>query len=516
MSCFLCEQNIDIKQGSRYREIGVFARQAPPNAPLTQFHAKFWGVEEEGGLSDNMEVDDSTADISPRCYILDIGIRGVEDKIWVRADYIRMFEFAEKFYAESLSKPLSPCLVIAGQPGIGKTLWRWYALRVCCAQKKPVILYSNGTCWLFVEEGVFKQPTNFEPSYYKTVIWTLLDSADAPPTGPPMGLITHGTQHFVLYTTSPTPSRWAKIHQSMHRTVCVMNPWTKAEIHRAAPFRAPGVPLPNIEAIFYELGPTPRLCFEEGGSLIEYRANLDVALDGLSLAYLGSLTFRNRLELDTVSHKMFLLRRSTLHCPHELISLFKRYSALPSTRKLSGDVFEAYCHVILSTRIKFDFVPMVRIGGQPIVREKRMPQWFSSHTECGSQALEVLRASALARGASLDMYPSRVVDFDSDEIAGGLHIEADVYYIPIKTNQAGIDSFILHENTLYLLQMTVSDTHGISDELWPFLVSLIGLPPKSNWRFIFVKPPGKILACPVPRSDELLDLSLHSAEVEVT
>jgi len=90
--------------------------------PLTEFHAKFWGVEEEGGLSD-MEVDDSTADgheISPRCYVLDIGIRGVEDKIWVRADYIRMFKFAEKFYAESLSNPLSPCLVITGQPGIGE------------------------------------------------------------------------------------------------------------------------------------------------------------------------------------------------------------------------------------------------------------------------------------------------------------------------------------------------------------------------------------------------------------
>ena len=96
------------------------SHRAPPNAPLTQFHAKFWGVEEEGGLSDNMEVDDSTADISPRCYILDIGIRGVEDKIWVRADYIRMIEFAEKFYAESLSKPLSPCLAITGQPGIGE------------------------------------------------------------------------------------------------------------------------------------------------------------------------------------------------------------------------------------------------------------------------------------------------------------------------------------------------------------------------------------------------------------
>lgn len=86
------------------------SHKAPLDAPLTQFHAKFWGVEEEGGLCDNVEVDDSTADgheISPRCDVLDIGIRSVEHKIWVCADYIRMFEFAEKFYAESLSNPVS-------------------------------------------------------------------------------------------------------------------------------------------------------------------------------------------------------------------------------------------------------------------------------------------------------------------------------------------------------------------------------------------------------------------------
>ena len=74
---------------------------------------------------DDMEVDDSTAeggDIIPGCYVLDIDIQGaVEDKIWVRADYIRMFKFAEEFYAENASDfALSPCLVITGQPGIGE------------------------------------------------------------------------------------------------------------------------------------------------------------------------------------------------------------------------------------------------------------------------------------------------------------------------------------------------------------------------------------------------------------
>ena len=279
--------------------------------------------------------------------------------------------------------------------------------------------------------------------------------------------------------------------------------------------------------------------------MIDYQASLGEALGGLSLAYLESLTSRNRLALDAVSDKIVVLRRSTIHVDsvsvyiqpispfvaselarqmralkrHELVGLFRRYNALPSTRRMSGDIFAAYCHVIFSTRIKFDFVPMVRIGGQPTAREMRMAKWFSSHTKFSgsvqSPALEVLRATTLASGASLDLSPSRVVEYDSNEIARGLHIEVDVYYIPIKTNQVGIDSFILRGQTLYLLQMTVSDAHDISDELWPFLVSLKGLPPKRNWRFIFVKPPSKILACPVPRSDELLDLNLYSAEVNM-
>ena len=151
------------------------------------------------------------------------------------------------------------------------------------------------------------------------------------------------------------------------------------------------MPLPAIEAVFYELGPTPRLCFGSERFLIEYQANLDEALEGISLAYLESLTTRHRLALNAVSHKIFMLRRLTIDVDtvsvciqpispfvaskvarrmralkrHELVSLFKRYNALPSTRIMSGDVFEAYCHVIFSTRIEFDFVPMVRIGGQP-------------------------------------------------------------------------------------------------------------------------------------------------------
>jgi hypothetical protein len=105
--------------------------------PLSEFHAKFWGIADIAGDQENagdqedagdqgddndMDVDGSAAeddDIIPACYVLDISIRGVEDKIWVRADYIRLFKFAEEFYAENVANPRSPCLVITGQPGTG-------------------------------------------------------------------------------------------------------------------------------------------------------------------------------------------------------------------------------------------------------------------------------------------------------------------------------------------------------------------------------------------------------------
>ena len=118
--------------GSDQQDIADWkSRKIRLNHPFAKFHAKFWGVvdsEEKTGLtplSDNMEVDDSTADgngdeINPHCYVLEIDIPGVEDKIWVRADYIRMFEYAEGFYDKSLPSPLSPCLVITGQPGVGE------------------------------------------------------------------------------------------------------------------------------------------------------------------------------------------------------------------------------------------------------------------------------------------------------------------------------------------------------------------------------------------------------------
>jgi hypothetical protein len=208
-----------------------------------------------------------------------------------------------------------------------------------------------------------------------------------------------------------------------------------------------------------------------------------------------------------------------LEC-HELVCLFDCYIALPSTRNVAGDIFEAYCHVIISKRIKFKFVPMVHTDDQMKTRAAREHQLHLSHTKFQeskeSSVFEALCVEASVETVSLSIDPSHIVNYSMAKVTDGLQVEADVYYILLKINQVRINSFILHNNNLYLLQMTVSDVHGIKSKLEPFLLSLKGLPSQRYWHFIFVKPPCcHNLACPVPDCAELWNLALYLAEIEV-
>ena len=138
--------------------------------PLVQFHAKYWGVsmkeevtqwqesmdvdieddddkvdgnrdggeegseqegenedegegegeeEEEEGV-DEVEIDDYIEG----CCVLDINIEGIETSIWVRAEYIRIFDNIAELHGNLTSSKRmnesSYCVIITGQPGIGE------------------------------------------------------------------------------------------------------------------------------------------------------------------------------------------------------------------------------------------------------------------------------------------------------------------------------------------------------------------------------------------------------------
>jgi hypothetical protein len=75
------------------------------------------------GKTDGDRTDLDSDDIIAGCYMLDIGIDDFPfPKIWVRADYIRIFNYLQAYYDWPRAHNVAPAVVITGQPGIGKVL----------------------------------------------------------------------------------------------------------------------------------------------------------------------------------------------------------------------------------------------------------------------------------------------------------------------------------------------------------------------------------------------------------
>jgi hypothetical protein len=108
--------------------------KADDKTPLALFHKKFWGKsmkdeESEWHKSqiktdqDQDEITDTDDDIISGCYVLDISIPRIPvSHLWIRADYICIFNFFQAFY-DKHAKPMAkvPSGVLTGQPGIGES-----------------------------------------------------------------------------------------------------------------------------------------------------------------------------------------------------------------------------------------------------------------------------------------------------------------------------------------------------------------------------------------------------------
>ena len=82
-----------------------------------------WRESQIGGDQDQDEITDMDDDVISGCYFLDIGIPDIGiSRLWIRADYIRIFNFFQTFYDER-AKPMAkaPSGVLTGQPGIGES-----------------------------------------------------------------------------------------------------------------------------------------------------------------------------------------------------------------------------------------------------------------------------------------------------------------------------------------------------------------------------------------------------------
>jgi hypothetical protein len=313
----------------------------------------------------------------------------------------------------------------------------------------------------------------------------------------------------------------------------------------------------HINNVFDELGPIPLLCFDYGvKALSSYRRALSKVLSKLTIKKLEDLvdaatslemdaSGAKNLAMDTISHKICLIRRlnpTDLDAEVEVlpitaivgsriafqlrnterseqIRLYKQLTALPEAKRMSGNVFEAYCQQRFSERISIKFVPMVRLEDSKASKNKRryLHQWYTTNTTLTPPSLEKARKAALDERTSLDIRPLSSFEFISPKrTRGKLKVKPDIYYTPAAPNQEGFDSFIVHDGILYLFQFTNATTHGIKD-FFDFFAKCTGYPARKNWRFIFDIPSNTdaVMTCPVPATNSLRKLALCSAEVAV-
>ena len=153
---------------------------------------------------------------------------------------------------------------------------------------------------------------------------------------------------------------------------------------------------------------------------------------------------RQRLALNAVSHKMYMLKRSGV----DIITITPFVASKIAARMRALERHELHCHekngrkyfrgVLPRQLFNNDRVRVLPDGAHwrsDKSRAAREPRWDSSHTGFSeskkSKALEALRVNPSAKTVSLSVDPCHVVDYSTGEVTGGLQVQADVYYIPL-------------------------------------------------------------------------------------
>ena len=194
------------------------------------------------------EATDEDQDVIPGCYPFNVGIEDIT--VWIRADYIRVFEGLQRSFEKAMKqRGRTPSAVITGQPGVGefpylrflclqlntahqgKSFWIYYAARRLLAEKRTFIWFYKARYYLFVQEGVYKLPSDWEHDDFRYIMWTLVDS-DQSKAGVPEVLVPQGTRLFAIYVSSPAADRWSRLHKTTRPIRIIMNPWSRRSIIR--------------------------------------------------------------------------------------------------------------------------------------------------------------------------------------------------------------------------------------------------------------------------------------------
>jgi RHS (Retrotransposon Hot Spot) family protein len=374
---------------------------------------------------------------------------------------------------------------------------------------------------LFVKEGVFQQDVeSVSADGFAPFLWAFVD-ADARPDGVPKKLFDLHTNLYIMFTTSPKRERWKAL---MMCTICaeiIMNTWSLEEMRMAwaykfsttclywlvphsAKIRGLTQDQQNLaEANFKKFGPTPRTCitFVKHEDLLRaHERRCQAAIADITYDSLRRFVRRGgTLDLDAESHAVLFVKRNKVEDLSEAylepisaniemqlmdtidnlqrlqrIDLYHAFASLDATKTVAGLVYESLGHTLLREGITLTLKPMVQSF------QRKLFHWNSRSREQASN--------------SMDLDDSEPVSFPPNIpfiYEGGLtSVEPNRLYVPKSRNQFAFDSFFKLDARLYIFQLTVAKSHDVKKGIKDSLSGILNiLPPKANWRFVFITPP---------------------------
>ncbi|KAF8344462.1 hypothetical protein F5887DRAFT_971369 [Amanita rubescens] len=506
-----------------------------------RFYEQFWGVplpQEHISLKNSIhDPNDEENDEENGDDVLPATPPPIIDTDWprllIRAEYLRIYKWVEEMYP--VGKVYRPsAIVVTGQPGIGKSFWAYYVLRRRLGEKSVSLWCQGSEYYLFCSEGVFVVPATFPfREFNGPPVWTIIDSAQSP-SGIPSTLTRFESGVFPIYITSPKPGRWSGITQSWTFHQVIMNPWTRAEIEYAIKFLFSNQKLHDVLVRYDSLGPTARFCFElTSDEVTGHNSDRDNAINETSPDLLKKFfSDSSRLSLDALSHKICLIRRRpgpalgdrrittdlisvTVEqrvvqrleefSDDQLLDMWNNFLKFGDARGMTGPIFEVFVHRRFRTRVYLDATPMFRSNRANF-------RWHASFSTKRPHSATVHGVAQQDFSLQVDVGNTFVYDTTMT-----LSIRPDVYYVPRSGQQVALDSFILHGGYLNVFQCTGGKDHDIKGGLYDFLASCSGLPPRTNWRFVFVVPDDLVsFSCPASSHPVVKDLGLYTARIPMS
>ncbi|KAI9448465.1 hypothetical protein H4582DRAFT_2124471 [Lactarius indigo] len=430
--------------------------------------------DEDEGEDEGEDEDDDDGEIDSDCYILDLSTIVIGVKLWVRNEYIQIYDFCNKYLESARDKgPLS--VAITGQPGIERTYWIYYALHRRLCEGKPVIWYLGSRRYLFVSEGVYELLSVYPSTVFKTHVWMLVN-ADEDKSGIPPHLAVQLAKHFIVFTTSLQQSRRKTFMFELTILFCVLVP-----------------SFMGLHTMFNRFGPA-RIYFkflEASSPSSFHERRLGTALGKLSSRNLRDSVVGTRdLSMDIGSHTILLMRRQNVNSDGD----WGHSSVGPITHA-----------VRIAPRNQLHKERELNNSNSGSGRGKKLPQWPSNHGDSADPS----------SARQINITPTEVKPY-STTLA---QTEDGVYYLPEAEDQVAFDSFIESGTKLYIFQVAMASNHRIKKGMALFFVQE-SLPPKADWDFVFIVPAGsRLISCSQPQGRGLkavLDnMNIFSAVLDI-